>query len=183
VAFAEGHLDEAKKYVLAAWELGEQGDEGEHMGRICEKSGDKEGAVRWYALALSARRPEVETRERLVLVAGGADKVEALVEKYRDEFEQQRTVKFKSAAKLDGRADFFLLLGGTGAAGVTIEGVKSVSGSEGLKEIGDALRGVKFSQRVPDETPVKILRRGTVSCGGGECTLVLMLPEDLRSVD
>ena len=182
VAFAEGHLDVAKNYVSAAWELGQAGDEGDHMGQICEKIGDKEGAVRWYALALSGRRPETETRGRLAALAGGDDKVDALVAKYRDEFDAERTVKFKSAGK-DGKGNFFLLLGGTGATGVTIEDVKFVSGSEGMKDVGDALRSLKFSQRVPDERPVKILRRGTVSCGAGECRLVLVLPEDVRSVD
>ncbi len=49
--------------------------------------------------------------------------------------------------------------------------------------IGDAIRGVKYSQRVPDETPVKILRRGRVGCSAGECAMVLMLAEDVRSVD
>jgi tetratricopeptide (TPR) repeat protein len=183
VAFAEGHLDVAKKYVSAAWELGQSADEGDHMGQICEKNGDKEGAVRWYALALSARRPEAETRGRLAALAGGDDKVDAVVAKYRDEFERLRTMTFKSAVKQDGRADFFLLLGGIGAGGVTIEEAKFISGGEGLKEIGDAIRGVKYSQRVPDENPVKILRRGTVSCSAGECRLVLALAEDVRSVD
>ncbi len=183
VAFAEGHLDVAKKYVLAAWELGQRGNQGDHMGQICEKSGDKEGAARWYALALNARRPEMETRGRLAAVAGGDDKVDGLVAKYRDEFDRERTVKFKSAGKQDGRGDFFLLLGGGGALGVAVEDAKFVSGSEGMKEVGDALRSVKYSQKVPDETPVKILRRGTVSCSAGECTLVLELPEDVKSVD
>jgi tetratricopeptide (TPR) repeat protein len=183
VAFAEGHLDVAKKYVLPAWELGERGEEADHLGQICEKSGDKEGAVRWYALALSGRRPEVETRGRLAALAGGGDKVEALVEKHSEELERLRTVTFKSAVKQDGRAEFFVLLGGTGDAGVTIEDVKFVSGSEGMKDVGDAIRGAKYSQRVPDETPVKILRRGKVSCMGGECRLVLALAEDVRSVD
>ncbi len=182
VAFAEGHPDVAKKYVSPAWELGQSGEEGDHMGQISEKSGDKEGAAHWYALALSGRSPELGTRGRLAAVAGGDDKVDTLVAKYRDEFEQGRTVKFKSG-KQDGHADFFLLLGGTGAAGVTIEDVKFVSGSEGMKEVGDALRGVKYSQRVPDDSPVKILRRGTVRCSAGECMLVLALPEDVRSVD
>jgi hypothetical protein len=65
-------------------------------------------------------------------VAGSDDKVDTLAAKYRDEFEQGRTVKFGSA-KQDGRGDFFLLLGGTGTAGATIEDVKFVSGSEGMK--------------------------------------------------
>jgi tetratricopeptide (TPR) repeat protein/transglutaminase-like putative cysteine protease len=182
VAFAEGHPDVARKYILPAWQLGQAGDEGDHMGQICEKSGDKEGAVRWYALALSARRPEAETRGRLAAMTGGDDKVDGLVAKYRSELEQERTLKVKSAGKQDGRADFFLLLGGGGAYGLTVEDTKFVSGNEGLKEVV-AASSVKYSQKVPDETPVKILRRGTVSCNAGECTLVLELPEDVKSVD
>jgi len=185
VAFAEGHLDVAKNYVSAAWALDQHGEEGDHMGQICEKGGDHEGAARWYALALNGLRPELETRGRLASIAGGDDKVDAVVAKYRDEFEQERTVRLKSAGKQDGRADFFLLLGGTGTSGVTIEDVKFVAGSEELKELADTLRRAKYSQKVPDDTPVKILRRGTVSCSasGGGCTLVLALPEDVKSVD
>ena len=182
VAFAEGHLDVAKKYVLAGSELGQDAEEGDHMGQICEKSGDKESAVHWYALALSARRPEQETRGRLAALAGGDDKVDALVAKYQDEFVAERTLKFKSAPKQDGRADFFLLLGG-GASVATVEDVKFISGSEGMKDIGEALRSAKYSQKIPDDTPVKILRRGTVTCSAGECKLVLELPEDVRSVE
>jgi Flp pilus assembly protein TadD len=183
VAFAEGHLDMAKKYVLASWELDQRGDEGDHMGQISEKTGDKEGAARWYALALSGRRPEAEIRGRLAAVAGGDDKVDALVAKYRDELERERTVKFKSAGKHEGKADFFLLLGGGGVSAVTVEDAKFISGNEGLKEVAEALRIMKYIQKVPDEMPVKVLRRGTVSCGAGECTLVLELPEDVKSVD
>jgi len=185
VAFAEGHLEAAKNYVSAAWDLDQRGKEADHMGQISEKGGEKQGAARWYALALNGRRPEAETRGRLAAVAGGEDKVDALVAKYRDEIEQERKVKLKSGGKQDGRAEFFILLGGGGSSGVTIEDVKFVSGTDGMKEIGDALRSVKYSQKVPDETPVKILRRGTVSCSAGvsECTLVLALPEDVRSVD
>jgi len=185
VAFAEGHLGLAKTYVSAAWELGQAGDEGDHLGQICEKSGDKEAAAHWYALALNGRRPEAETRGRLAGVVGGDDKVDALMAKYREEPVGARTVKVKNAAKRDGRADFFLLLGGGGASEVTAEDAKFVSGSEGLKDLADALRSVKYIQKVPDGTPVKILRRGTLSCsvGDGECTLLLELPEDVRSVD
>src|SRR5271156_4962230 len=69
VAFAEGHREVAKTYVSAAWELGQAGDEGDHMGQICEKSGDKGEASHWYAVVLSGRRPEAETRGRLAGVA------------------------------------------------------------------------------------------------------------------
>jgi len=182
-AFAEGNLDVAKKYVSAAWELDQRGEGGDHLGQICDKSGDKEEAAHWYALALNGRRPEAETRRRLAAVAGGDDKVDALAAKYRDEFEQERRLKVKSASRQEGRADFFVLLGGVGPTGLTIEDVKFVSGSEGLKDVVEALRRANYSQKVPDQTAVKILRRGTLSCSGGECTLLFALPEDVRSVD
>jgi tetratricopeptide (TPR) repeat protein len=187
VAFAEGHLDVAETYVSAAWELSQRGEAGDHLGQICEKSGDKGEAAHWYAVALSGRRPEAETRGRLAGVAGGDDKVDALVGKYREEAAGARTVKVKNSSKQDGHADFFLLLGGgtASAATATVEDAKFVSGSEELKALADALRSVKYSEKVPDGTPVKILRRGRLSCSAGdaECTLVLELPEDVRSVD
>ena len=184
VAYAEGQIEVAKKYVSAAWELGQRGEEGDHMGQICERSGDKTGAIRWYAMALSGRRPELETRGKLAALAGGDDKVDGLVAKYRDELEAGRTVKFKSAAKLDRSPDLFLLLGGTGNGAVTIEDAKAIGGGDGLKEVADALRGAKYSQTVPDETPIKLLRRGKLKCSpAGECALMMMPPQDVKSVD
>jgi tetratricopeptide (TPR) repeat protein len=185
VAFAKGDLEKAKTYVTAAWELGQVGDEGDHLGQICEKKGDKEGAAHWYALALSTRRPELETRSRLAAIVGGDDKVDATVAKYRDQLQQWRTVKVTSVVKQDGKADFFVLLNGGQTAGAVVEDAKFVKGSEGLKGISDALRASKYKQRVPDETPVKLLRRGTISCksASGECSLDLDLPADVKSVD
>jgi Flp pilus assembly protein TadD len=183
VAFGEGNMDQARKYISAAWQLGQHSDEADHMGQICEKAGEKQEAIRWYAMALSARRPEVETRGHLARLAGGEDAVDALVAKYRGELNAQRTVKFKGAAKLDGTPEFFLLLGGTRDGVLTMEDARSVGGGGGFKEIADSLRAAKITQKVPDETPIKLLRRGKVSCGDGECTLVLMLPQDVNSVD
>lgn len=170
---------------MAAWEMDQTGEVGDHMGQICEKNGGKEEAAHWYALALSGRRPETETRSRLAAIAGGDDKVDALVAKYGKDLEKERTLKLPGAAKEEGKADFFLLLGGTGSGALTVIDAKFVSGTAGLKGSVDALKNIKYSQKVPDETPVKILRRGTLSCssGGKDCALVLALPEDVRSIE
>ncbi len=37
VYFSEGNLDKAEKYVAAAWELGQHGEVGDHLGQIYEK--------------------------------------------------------------------------------------------------------------------------------------------------
>jgi tetratricopeptide (TPR) repeat protein len=46
VYFAEGNLAKAEKYVAAAWELGQHGEVGDHLGQIYEKRGDKLGLFR-----------------------------------------------------------------------------------------------------------------------------------------
>jgi hypothetical protein len=60
-----------------------------------------------------------------------------------------------------------------------------VSGDEKLKTFTDALRSADYHLTFPDDTPVKILRRGTVSCSmtNGKCQFILTLPEDVRTVD
>jgi tetratricopeptide (TPR) repeat protein len=184
VAFAEGKLDAAERYVLAAWQLGGQAAEGDHLGQIYEKRGNKEEATRLYALAMNARRPDPETRNRLATLLGGPDKVDSMVEKYREQPQHDRTIELENAAKLEGKADFFVLLSEGQGAAAKVEGVVFVSGDEKLKTGTDALRKARYNQRFPDDTPVKILRRGTLACKAkDDCTFLLTLPGDVKSMD
>src|SRR5437660_1023313 len=57
VQFGEGHLDKAEKYIAAAWALGHHGEVGDHLGQIYEKRGQKDLAVRTYALSMNGLRP------------------------------------------------------------------------------------------------------------------------------
>ncbi len=185
VAFIEGKLDLAERYVSAAWQLGTRADEGDHLGQIYEKQGKKEEAQHLYALALSGRRPEPETRSRLAALVGGDGKVDAVVEKYRNDLQQELTIKLGNTSKLDGTADFFILQSSGQGSAATLEDVAFASGDEKLKALIDELRSARYSQTFPDETPVKIVRRGTLSCkaGSSDCTFLLALPADARSVD
>jgi hypothetical protein len=107
-----------------------------------------------------------------------------MVEKYRDEAQHDRTIKFANPSKLEGEADFFVLLSTGQNDAAKVEGVTFISGDEKLKAATDALRTARYGQRFPDDTPVKILRRGKLSCKGNlDCTFMLMLPDDVRSVD
>ncbi|HKT89190.1 MAG TPA: DUF3857 domain-containing protein, partial [Candidatus Sulfotelmatobacter sp.] len=130
VHFVKGDLDMAEKYVLSAWNLGEHADIGDHLGQIYEKRGQKEQAIRAYALALNCVRPDPETRDRLAkLVVAG--KVEATTAQYKDELKEQRTIKLGKATQA-GSADFFVLLDSDKSHAVP-EGAKFVSGDEKLK--------------------------------------------------
>jgi len=184
VFYAEGKLDKAEKYVAAAWGLGNHGEVGDHLGQIYEKRGEKEKAINTYALAMNGLRPIPETRGRLSGLVGGADKVDGVVQKHRDDLQQMRTTQLKDPPPLTGNADFWVLLG-TSKNGATVESVKFVSGEEKLRSLEAALQHLKFNVNFPDDTPAKILRRGNLSCSqpAGNCSFVLMLPDDVRSIN
>lgn len=184
VAFAEEKYDLAEKYVAPAWQLDASGEIGDHLGQIYEKQGKKDDAERIYALAMTTLRPQPETRERLAALAGGDAKVDALVEKHRDDLQRDRTLSVHNPAKLDGKAEFFILLSPGKGAEASVQNVLFVSGSDKLKPLADALRAAKFTQAFPDDTPVEIVRRGKLSCQpDADCTLLLVLPGEVRSVD
>jgi tetratricopeptide (TPR) repeat protein len=183
VQFGEGNLDKAEKYVAAAWNLGHHGEVGDHLGQIYEKRGQKDLALRTYALSMNGLRPTPETRTRLASLAGGDAKADAAVARYKDELEHLRTIDV-GKAKENGNADFFILLSGGAGEKAKVDAVRWVSGDEKLKSYAEALRTADYRLTFPDDTPVKILRRGTLSCSaGGACKFVLTLPDDVRTVD
>jgi tetratricopeptide (TPR) repeat protein len=199
VYFSEGNMDKAEKYVSSAWQLGHHGEVGDHLGQIYEKQGKKDLALRTYALSLNGLRPIPETRDRLAALAGGSAKVDATVAKHKEELQQLRTIDLGKVAKETASAEFFVLLsrgpghtdsghpdsGHGGNSAATVEAVKFASGDEKLKIFTEALRTAEYRLTFPDDTPVKVLRRGILSCSTatGSCTFVLMLPDDVRTVD
>jgi hypothetical protein len=184
VHFANGDLTTAQKYVAAAWDLGHHGEVGDHLGQIYEKRGEKDLALRTYALSMSGLRPIPETRGRLASLAGGDAKADAAVARYKDELQHLSTIDLGKATQT-GNADFFILLSGGAGSAASVTAVKFVSGDEKLKGYTDALRTADYHLTFPDGTPLKVLRRGTLSCSvsTGKCEFSLMLPDDVRTVD
>ncbi len=200
VYFSEGNLDKAEKYVSAAWILGQHGEVGDHLGQIYEKEGKKDRALGMYQLALAGLRPIPETNDRIValLKAEAADSHgtdgKSGEKKNRNnavpdnksalELQSLRTIDL-GKAKITSSADFFVLLSGRAGAPAVAESVRFVSGDEKLKSYTEALRTADYRLTFPDDTPVKVLRRGVLSCSTatGNCTFVLMLPDDVRTVD
>ncbi|MGA7752469.1 MAG: DUF3857 domain-containing protein [Candidatus Sulfotelmatobacter sp.] len=184
IEFDEGNLGKAEKYVAAAWELGHHGEVGDHLGQIYEKRGEKELAMRTYALSMNGLRPTPETRGRLASLAGGDAKADAAVARYKDDLERLSTVDLGKTTQT-GNADFFILLSGGAGEVAKVDAVRFVSGDEKLKSYTNALRTADYHLTFPDDTPVKILRRGTLSCSvtTGSCKFVMTLPEDVRTVD
>lgn len=184
IEFDEGHLDKAEKYIGAAWALGHHGEVGDHLGQIYEKRGERDLALRTYALSMNGLRPTPETRGRLASLAGGDAKADAAIAHYKDELDHLSTVDL-GKARQTGNADFFVLLSGGAGEIAKVDAVKFVSGDEKLKSYTDALRTADYHLTFPDDTPVKVLRRGTLSCSvtTGSCKFSMTLPDDVRTVD
>jgi len=184
VLYAQGNLHKADEYISAAWTLGQHGEVGDHLGQVYEKLGEKDKARQTYALALNGLRPVPETRERLAALVGGETRVPAELEKTRSERQQMRTISVPRAGNLSGNAEFLIMLTG-GTSGIAVDGVKFVSGDDKLRTMVEPLRHAKIPMAFPDSTPTKIFRRGVMDCSGTarDCTFVMLVPDDVRSVD
>ncbi|MFZ0293947.1 MAG: DUF3857 domain-containing protein [Candidatus Sulfotelmatobacter sp.] len=184
VYFSKGNLDMAEKYVAAAWGLGQHGEVGDHLGQIYEKEGKKDRALETYELAVTGLRPIPETRERIDALLKSDSKLNGEAKNNNESLQSLRTIDL-GKAKETGSADFFVLLSGGAGAPAKAEAVRFVSGDEKLKVFTEALRTAQYRLTFPDDTPLKILRRGILSCSTatGNCMFVLMLPDDVRTVD
>jgi tetratricopeptide (TPR) repeat protein len=199
VYFSKGDYEKAEKYVAAAWELGQHGEVGDHLGQIYEKEGKKDRALATYELALGGLRPIPETQGRIDALLKSDRKLKTNGQNAKEELQSLRTIDLGKVAsgnavpdkagsdkeKSASTGDFFVLLSGGAGTPARAEGVKFASGDEKLKVFSDALRTAPYRLVFPDDTPVKILRRGVLSCSGatGKCTFVLVLPDDVRTVD
>ena len=184
VHFAKGDLVRAEKLVTAAWRLQQHAEVGDQLGQIYEKQGRREDAIRAYALAASAERPDKKTRERLAALVGSVDRGDAVARKHLDKLTHERTIVLDVSGPAGAAADFFVLLDNRSGS-AAVEGVAFISGDEPLRRLGDALTRAKFDAAFPDGTPAKILRRGTLACGssdrGGSCRFIMMLPADAQA--
>ncbi len=184
VYFQKGELAPAEKYIRAAWLLDQHGEVGDHLAQIYEKKGRLEDARHTYAQALAGARPPLETRARLIRLAGGEQNVPAVVRHAGEELSEMRTIKLGKLLKESASAEFFVLLG-SAPGGARAEDVRFVSGSEKLRPLTPALRPAPYPVVFPDDTPTKLVRRGILSCSAptGECVFVLLMPTLVTSVN
>jgi protein O-GlcNAc transferase len=191
INFQKGDLPAAMRYVNAAWQLEQNGEMADHVGQIYEKQGQKDPALHAYALALAAPHPSPDTRARMTLLLGGNGEIDKLVRQATPELIALRSFALPGLHLGDASADFLIVLapGGSDGASTKVDGVKFLSGSESLRPLGEKPGGklltLDYRTVFPDASAAKIVRRGTVSCSAktGDCTLILLRPEEVRSIN
>jgi tetratricopeptide (TPR) repeat protein/transglutaminase-like putative cysteine protease len=188
IAFQQGKVQEAEKYVEGAWQISKGTDIGDHLGQIYEAEKRQKEAAEMYALQLIKNKQLGETRGRLVALAGDNTKADEEIENARGKFRGIDSLRVKNVAGADGRADFWVTLTPAAKTGATAGGAdrasiagapslgieskvsetKFIAGDEALRAEGSELGTVKFGTEFVDATDFKILRRVWVSCTKGE---------------
>ncbi|PYT09735.1 MAG: hypothetical protein DMF60_01955 [Acidobacteria bacterium] len=172
---------------MAAWQVEQYSEVGDHLGQISEKRGKKEEALHWYALADGGVRPVPEARANLTRLAG-SDKVELRLSKAKEELIESRTVKIGPLLKDEKKelqAEFFVVLVPGAAGKAKVAGVKFIRGSEKLRPLAAAVQSATYRLSFPDETTTKIIRRGILFCEPTNegCRFILLSVEAVTSVD
>jgi tetratricopeptide (TPR) repeat protein len=175
IYFQNGDLASADRYIRAAWMLDQNGEIGDHLAQVYEKRGEKDRAIKAYSLALAAPGAIPDTRARLTLLLGSNSGIDDLVAKAAPELIAARTIPAGKWAAGDAQAEFFIALS-PGDKSARADAVRFISGAEALRPLGETLRTLNYGEMFPSAAPLKIIRRGTLSCSAkrGDCLLILV---------
>jgi len=197
VEYRSGDIASAERYAYSAWMLSPHAVIGEHLVEIYEKLGKKLEADHICRLALEAPglQDEPDTKEKLLaaqkrigITAPETGTVSAKsyhpLGSGKAELSEMRTMKLPRKIELHAKSKIALFT-------IAIENNASaakaryISGDKDLIPEAQALATVNYHQPFPDNSPVRILRAGWVSCSqyASDCSLVLFLVDDKPSLD
>lgn len=160
VYFKEGKLDEAAKYLEAAWSLDQDSGTARHLGKVYEQQGRKALAARQFSYATALG--DTEGSAPVLRHRDGTATVSAAQLASEEDPSQLRRYKLGKLSSQHGSAEFWLLF----APGPKLEQINFISGDERMRQFGGTLQSVKFKVLFPDDHPARILRRGVMVCEG-----------------
>lgn len=176
VYFREGKLEQARKYAAASFALIQKAVVADHMGQIDAKLGRRDNAVREEAAAAEIPvqfklvkgrmvRPQFDLKAddaqgRLSRLVRAKAAFDSAINKVTDELAASRTFNISKVGLGPGTADFYVLL----SPGATQAEVKFISGTENLRAATQRLAAVNYYLLFPGKGPVKVVRRGALTC-------------------
>ena len=158
IYFKMGDLAQAEGYLNSAWQLGQDGVAGDHLGQVYEKEKKLPAALHMYNLALEANPRLEETPSRMRNLAHVPLPKKGM--SAGEELSQMRTVKLPTIIKETANADFDILVVPSGK----IEKANFFRGSELLRFAGESLEKAPFLELFPPGSTAHLLRRGILSC-------------------
>lgn len=178
--FAMNHLEQAEKYLKAAWSLYESSTIGDHLAQIYEKEGKKQEAIQTFAQVIAGGNAPDESMEHLTKLEGDISLANRDVEAARANLFAAHDIEVRFQSEDASQAEFFLLF----RKGPELADVRFIRGSESLRDAGKAIRSAKFDVLFPDDGPTQIIRRAILACrpGSDSCHLLLIPPDAVQSV-
>ena len=177
----------AKRYLEASWLLSQYPVVGEHLVEVLQKLGDSHNAAIVCMLALAGvpsdssgelhqhLAAEWESLKSFLKLPQGRSSLQAATSQGSISLSDMRTINIPFHAKLQGNsrtAHFVISITNNSKA----DDVTFVSGADELRNATADIAAAKYPQTFPDATPVRIIRKGTLSCSVymKQCVLVLL---------
>ncbi len=181
----------AKKYLEAAWQLSQAPLIGEHLVEVLQKLGESRAAASVCARALAgvpSNSPsdlpkllatEWESLKIFLKLPQDGSSVRAATSQGAMWLSEMRTLNIPFHTKLQGNsrtAQFVVSFTNNSK----VDDVTYVSGADELRNATADIAAAKYPQSFPDETPVRIIRRATLSCSiyMKQCVLILLPVSD-----
>lgn len=192
--FRQGHLDEAEKYVTAAWDLDQFPDIGDHLGQIYEKEGKLQQAAQLYAFAIASYHaplvaiPTSQSPSRFI-VPRPSDQMPETYNRLTAVLKRLPQSKSSTGLPNSSAADAAISEARDKlselrtvrlqrivpdaseaeffvvfAKGPKVVAMKFLSGSDKLRDDGKVLNTAKFNIAFPDNGPTLLIRRGVLDC-------------------
>ena len=169
IEFKRGRVEEGLRFVRASWQVRQEPEVGEHLGRILEQLGRRREAFVAYRTAMGLPRAKDSIGRRAGDLAAltppppTADSASLGLE--------ARTVTLKAIAPVPKPVEVLILAG----AGGVIRAAKALGTAVALPQ----LVGVRLRVDAPDAAPFKLAMLAIFSCvdGRAPCSLLVYRPD------
>ena len=165
----KGDRVEGMRYLEAAWNLSQSGAVANRMARVYQKAGDATKAKHLLLVAVAAGGADADlSRAQLAKLAAGRA-ADLDVTKGQAELAQMQSVKLRGLTLNSGQAEFILVFDGSSRP----QRAEFHGGTPDMRNAETILTDSDYPVSFPENTSVKIVRRGVLSCSASGCALVL----------
>jgi len=175
IDFKQAKYTDAERYLRSAWLLSQNADIADHLRQTYEREGKLVEARHMQKLA-AANRPTPPVKWSKIGIRISVTPTNRIVDrdKYVQEIQKLRTVEITGLPQKTAVAQFWLIFTPQG-----LEEVQMITGDATLNKAVDQMKRHKYPQTFPDPGPVKVVRRGILSCSQFDptCQLVLLQPQ------
>ena len=166
IYFKMGDLPRSESYLNSAWQLGQNGLVGDHLGQVYEKERKLPAALRMYNLALETDPHLVDTASRMRDLAHGHLPKKRL--SAAEELTLMRTIKLPMTIKGTASADFDVVV-----ASGRVDSANFSQGHDMFRHVGvSLLEKAAVEEPFPSGSTARLIRSGKLSCSESGCSFV-----------